>query len=1474
MSQKILGIDLGTGSIGVSLRNPDIQGTITEQLEYFSVDVFKSGVGMDKSGEYSFAANRTKNRQSRKLYDTRRRRLWETLKLLIKYELCPLSEESLDKWMKYDKARGGYSHQYPVEDLAFERWIKLDFNNNGKPDYDSPYHLRRDLVQVEKQIDLAIQEDRYKLGRALYHIAQRRGFKSSKGSRAATDESQQEESEVVLSEELKASELKKNRLLTDYMLQHNCVTVACAFAELIDKGVRIRASQYEAVRSDYKKEIKKVFEVQNQLSLDSDLYRRLMSEKKGEGTIFYKKPLTSQKGNVGKCTLEPNKPRCPISHPVYEEFRALSLLNNVRYKIEADSDWQCLTPEQVANIYKELFTSRVKKSFKFQEIREYLEKELKQSLSKKKGTINYGDSVAVAGCPVTARLINLMGENWTEFFVFGKKERQNQAKEEAKFHIVKHTAESIWNFCLNAEEPEDIERFSSECLGWDDKQTKKLIKLWDNMQQGYAMLSQKAMKNINVFLRYGLRYSDAVLLAKIPDLLHKHGYDINKEVVQDIIAKYINDIRQKNSEAKTYTMIANALISSFKALDYTERFDDRLNEYTLQESDIEDIKKRCNGHFGENQWNSMPTLQKDIVIKEIAKRYQTFFYDRKREYIKAPKLSDELFEFLCHSFPSLTEDDKEKLYHPSMISVYRPDSSDSNIDLLLGSPNMGSIKNPVALRTLNILRKKINQMLENHLIEPDDTRIVIETTRRKGDVLDDANIRKAFSHYQTERQNEREEIQKIITQYHHERNSEEDIDKALYVIEQFEHENWEEPYLKNSGKKKGQFDMTYSKYIQKYKLWLEQGCCCIYTGNVINIKNLFDDNSTDFEHTIPRSMSFDNSDMNLTVCDSFYNRHIKKNRIPTQLENYDKPAVIGGKTYSAIKPRLKKWEEKVEHLEDMVNYWKRRSTVASTKEEKDFCIVNKHEWQMELDYWRNKLDRFTRTDTPDGFRNSQLVDTGIITRHAIAFLKSVFSNVVAEKGSVTADFRKILGLQSIEERKDRSKHSHHAIDATVLTVIPIAGLREEILKLYYQREEHLKLNQLEEADYYDRQLKEKVKQLNLGGGISSVNSFIENNILINHKKNDRTLQNSKRKLRKRGKAMRIKNIDGTNKDLFANGDSIRLEISAAGNLGAILLPEKDENGRFIKKNGRYQYAQDSNNQWQYTMVQRVDIKSFKKVEELDKIIDPIVRQSIITTIEQYAETDPKKSLASILAGDIWIRGEKGTGEEIKVDKNGKALLPIRHVRCKVAAGRGYLKYDSAIPLREQKYVSKKPLFNLNDRSHKKFVYAQSTGNYICLMYEGVFKGKVHREFVFLSNYKTSKLKQLFIHEDGMDISTFDQFKLKLMHEHNFQKRTFIKNGKRIECNLTAIIRSGDRVLRWNDSPEELYDLTKTELLKRLFVVIKFNTTSTNLIYLQNHLSTNSNEPDKITSNQFQCLIEHRDFEIVMTGQGDTIIFND
>ena len=56
--EKTLGLDLGTNSIGLSLRNLDAENfdNIYEQLEHFGSVIFPSGVGTSKSGEFSYAS--------------------------------------------------------------------------------------------------------------------------------------------------------------------------------------------------------------------------------------------------------------------------------------------------------------------------------------------------------------------------------------------------------------------------------------------------------------------------------------------------------------------------------------------------------------------------------------------------------------------------------------------------------------------------------------------------------------------------------------------------------------------------------------------------------------------------------------------------------------------------------------------------------------------------------------------------------------------------------------------------------------------------------------------------------------------------------------------------------------------------------------------------------------------------------------------------------------------------------------------------------------------------------------------------------------------------------------------------------------------------------------------------------------------------------------------------------------------------
>lgn len=1432
---KILGIDLGTGSIGLALRDPDAGDNITEQLEYFSSDIFQAGIGKDKTGEYSLAAERTKHRQSRRLYDTRRCRLWATLQLLIDHKLCPMSQTSLDQWKTYDKSRELY-RKYPIEDIALDSWIKLDFNQDGKPDYTSPYQLRKEIATV--QLDFTDLANRYKLGRALYHIAQRRGFKSSKGETISSQEAEANDSidfsEKDISAEMQKSETRLSQSITDYMTDHQCHTVGEAFALLENEGIRIRNSRYIAVRKQFEEEIKYIFEFQEGLSTDSDLYVRLTSKKKNIGTIFYKKPLRSQKGLVGKCTLEKGKTRCPISHPEYETFRALCFLNNIKFRQDSQSEWRSLPTELKQSLFDTLFTKRIKTDFQFKEIRQAIEKDFHVSLNgdceKEHRTINFKDKQSVPGCPVIARMRNLLGDDWKNFCMDGTKQRTSHSKTNINFHTVQYTALDIWHICYETDDPEYLTEFAKQKLGWNEGQIQKLIKLWSALAQGYAMLSLKAIRNINKMLAYDLKYSDAVLLAKIPDIV-----EISDSDIPQLISNYKKEIKASIVTDKVIINIVNSLIAEYKSLAIEEQFARFNYDYTLQDSDIEDIKKQIINTIGNMSWEATSADEQEYIFEQVRTKYQDFFHNPKRTYYETPLLSDRLRNFLIEQYPDIEDSQWQKLYHPSQISLYHVQRTGvDKDDLRLGSPSIGAMRNPVARRTLNILRKKINAMLDAGLINPEYTRIVIETTRQ----FNDANMRWAIEKNQREREEENKAIRELLQELYPTRDiNSSDIDSVRYVMEQtVEADKETEDQYNLFNKYKDDKNRIYGIDATKYRLWKEQKCLCLYTGRTISLTQLFSENKFDIEHTIPRSLSFDSSDRNLTICDSHYNRFIKKNLIPTQLPNYDKDVIIDGITYTAIKPRLRAWFKRVEELKDNVEFWKTQSKRAADKSRKDLCIRQRHLWQMELDYWSAKVERFTMTEVKEGFRNSQLVDTGIITKYAVLYLKTIFDNVDVQKGSATAEFRKMLGIQSVDEKKDRSLHSHHAIDATILTMIPVAAKRQRMLKLFYDIDEKRRLGQ--DYQYLSRDLNKEIADCSFGKNISQISQYIEDHIIIKHHSNDRTFNT---------------NIIQSSKNKYkAGGDSVRGRLHKDTFFGAIRYPEEtteDTKTRPLTKNGQFVYA--SNNP---IMVTRVSIKDFKSDKDFDTIIDPCIRESIKMTVQKrIAEGGTFKEAIN---NPIWVLDKEG--KEIKIDKTGKPLCPIRHVRCKVKAGRGYMTSEKSLVIRQHVQISTKKSINIPNKEYKQMVYAQNDTNYLFLLYEGVKKGHVDRKSRIISLWEASILHGNNNNEEIDNI-------IRSTQDYN------LIVDKKIEYKLSAIIRVGDYVLLWNESPEEIKELDKTEISKRLYVVIKFNTTGADLLFLKNHLSAN-NEPElSLVANKINCLIEHRDFEIDTLGN---IIFRD
>lgn len=1406
---KIFGLDLGTNSIGWALRNPDLK---ENQIEKFGVLTFKKGVGSEKGVEYSFAAKRTKKRSTRRLYQARKYRLWVTLENLIQEGYCPLTIEDLNKWRHYDKAEAHKNNNagrtYPVWNTAFDAWIKLDFDGNGKPDYTSPYQLRKELA--ETKLDFSQEINRFKLGRALYHIAQRRGFKSS---RKGADDVKEQEVDVIDENEttLQKSEKKKTNKLKELFPDYDSsVPVGVFLANKENQGIRVRLdiTQY-LVREDYKKEIKHIFQFQ-ELGLEHSLYismcvvfKTIRNSKEKSyigGTIFYKRPLRSQKGLIGLCTLEQGtridkktgkqvqtgKYRAPISHPSFETFRAWSFLNNIKYK--ENNEWKQLPLELKQEIYAELFFRKSKGYFPFSEITAFLKKKGKN------WELNYKPKTTVTACPVSARLKDIFGDKWNE--IITKKDangeivyithKDHNGNELGKIPLEQPFYQDAWHVLFSYEDQEYVSEFAEQKLKLEPEKIKQFVIAWNALPVGYGMLSLNAINKINVFLEKGLIYTEAVLLANIPEIIGKELWQQNEQFLLESISGVITE----NRNQKTVLNIVNSLISKHKNVEVTERHGHRNNDYQLADSDFQDIQAAIEEQFGANKWNGFPDKEKQHILDTVKDCYQAYFskqgivrdigreerivavqsngknyYKTDIGYYRLPKLIDTLKEFLQDNFEHLDEKKLSKIYHPSEINIYPPAKEDKDGVLKLGSPKTGSFKNPMAMRSLHELRKLMNYMIETNQID-NETRVVVEVARD----LNDANKRWAIESWQRQREAENQEFAEAINQLLNDdktikanATNNDDIDKLRLFYEQNTEQTLpevvemeEDEKGKKKKKKSNEKDEAVrwsghgKKLIDKYRLWKEQGYQCLYTGKFIKLTDLFNENVIDFEHTVPRSKSFDNSLANLTVCYADYNRSVKQNKIPTALSNYKTEHDFGGSIgrCSAILPRLDAWKEKVERIKQQIDFWKTKSKKATDKSWKDDAIRQRHLWQMELDYWKNKLDRFTITEITSGFKNSQKVDTQLISKYAFHYLKTYFDKVDVQKGSITAEFRKIYQLQVADEKKDRSKHSHHAKDAAVLTLIPVAAKRDEILEKYYEAKE-----KNPKATFTEEPYKGFKREFVFG---------IDDSVLINNITNNQELTPAKRKIRKRGKEVII-----NGKNRWATGDSIRGQLHQETFYGAIIPAKRGEKGN-IEKDENGKFVQEDNVKYVLRVPFNADFTG------IDKIVDEGLKKQIQEHIKR--------------AGNFKKAFEEGI---YLLDRNGKTHgNKIRHIRI---FKDGEVKEPLAI----------KKQTNLSDKEYKQHYWTANGKNSFFAIYIDDDK----KDFDYRNLFDTAKIMSVNPVRNPKDL---------------FEPKITITKGKKItELSFAYVLEIGVKVLFKKEKNEDLKSLPNNELGKRLYVYSRF-----------------------------------------------------
>ena len=479
--KRILGLDTGTNSLGWAVVDHEEDGHYT--LIDKGVLIFQEGVKIEKGIESSKAAERTGHRALRKQYFRRRLRKIEVLKVLIKYNLCPaLTEDDLVLW-KLRKI-------YPKKD-EFMQWQRTSDNEDV-----NPYHSR--YICLNQKLNFNLQEDRYVLGRALYHMAQRRGFLSNR-----LDTTEEQENGLVKSgiEEL-------NKL----MEENGCSYLGEYFYKIYkEKGntERIR-TRYTDREQHYKKEFFAICEKQN---LPEEMVNELTR------ALYFQRPLKSQRQNVGKCTFEKGKPRCSDSHPIYEEYRMLAFLNTVKVQGPWDvNGYRPLNEEELKKI-EPLFYRKSKPNFDFEDIAKKIagpkhyqwKGDINLDLPYK---FNYRMTQGVSGCPTIAQMREVFGEDWKQSIA--ETYTQNTKKDGTQ-KGVDEMINDVWNVLFSFDSKDKVKEFGQNYLQLDEEQAEKFSKI--RLSRDYASLSLKAIRKILPFLQMGMIYSHAAFMANIPKIV-------------------------------------------------------------------------------------------------------------------------------------------------------------------------------------------------------------------------------------------------------------------------------------------------------------------------------------------------------------------------------------------------------------------------------------------------------------------------------------------------------------------------------------------------------------------------------------------------------------------------------------------------------------------------------------------------------------------------------------------------------------------------------------------------------------------------------------------------------------------------------------------------------------------------------------------------------------------------------------------